>query len=204
MPTLRTIISDLYHQRSNGVVGVGLLGSRSPLETRTLSSFFRVEENATPITVSFDGAPDHMARVTAATPGAANGSCLFFHDEWSTVATLNRARRIVLGGGYSGCLYSVYSTGTGEYKCVHTARPKGPMSDAFVGGIRAYAAEQHWTLVHEVPTVGGVGVGGCVTTFMATRVSYTINPTPVVRTVRLRQNAQGFSVGQDRFETPSA
>jgi len=157
-----------------------------------------------PILVSFDGGPNHLTRLTDAPLGTANGMYLFFEDGWSTVATLNRSQRIVAGGGYSGCLYSVYSTGTGDYKCVHTARPNGPLLDTFVTGIRAYAAEQRWTLVHEVPSIGGVGVGGCVTTSFVTRVSYTINPTPIVHTVRLRENVQGLTVGQTRFMDASA
>lgn len=78
------------------------------------------------------------------------------------------------------------------------------MRDDYVTGLRRYAQDQGWTLVHEVPTVadanGGANVNGCVTTFMMTRVSYTVHPGPKVRTVRLRLNAQGLSVGRDRWQ----
>jgi hypothetical protein len=173
----------------------------------TLSGFCRVKEAATSITLTIDPAPDEFIRVTPAQLALANGFHLAFDEDWSTVATLTRQHRIVVGGGYSGCLYSVYHDGHGNYKCVHTARPAGVRSDAFVVGIRTYARDRRWTLVHEVPTVAdgtsGAGIGGCVTTFLATRVSYTTAPTPIVRTVRLRQDAQGRSVHQDRFETPT-
>lgn len=202
MATIRTIVSDLFHRRSDAVLGTGFIGAAGAKVDRTLSPFYRVEELYSPVAVSINA--DDTVQLQAAAAGAANGQCLFFHDQWSTVAPLTRAQRIVAGGGYSGCLYSVYSLGNGEYRCVHTARPLGTMSDEYVRGVRAYAADQRWTLVHEVPTVGAAQVGGCVTTFLLTRVSYTINPTPLVRTVRLRQNAQGKSVAQDRFEDYSA
>ena len=205
MPTIRTIISDLYNRRSAGLTGAGMLGATGGATIfNTLSQFYRVKMEARPVTVSFGGGPNHLTHFAAAPIGTANGMYLFFADDWSTVATLNRSQRIVAGGGYSGCLYSVYSTGNGDYKCVHTARPNGASRDAYVAGIRAYAADQHWTLVHEVPSTGGVGVNGCVTTSFVTRVSYTIAPTPIVRTVRLRENAQGLTVGQTRFMDASA
>lgn len=204
---VRTMISDLYHNRSRGFRGVGLLGTVAPLQTATLNGMFRVEQQATPITVTVGPGPDNFFNVVNAPLNTANAFYLFFHDAWSTVATITRQHRIAVGGGYSGCLYSVYHAGGGVYKCVHTARPSGTMSDEYVRGIRAYAAAQRWTLIHEVPTISdahsGIGINGCVTTFLATRVSYTVQPNPTVRTVRLRQDSQGRSVGQFRVETPT-
>lgn len=207
MPSVRTIITDLYSNTSKRILGVGTLGTIQRLQCATLSPFFRVVEGAHPIVITAGGAPDFNFNMAASNLGAAKGFYLFFEDSWSTVATLTRPQRIVAGGGYSGCLYSVYDAGGGTYKCVHTARPSGAMSDTFVAGIRGYAAAQGWRLVHEVPTVadanGGAGVNGCVTTFLVTRVSYTVTPKPVVRTVRLRQNAQGYTVRADRWDTPT-
>ncbi len=207
MPSVRTIITDLYTNASKRMLGAGYLGSVQRLQTTTLSEFYRVTEAATPILVTVGDGPDHNFNMASSTLTAGNGFYLFFEDGWSTVATLTRQQRIVAGGGYSGCLYSVYDAGGGVYKCIHTARPNGAMSDAYVAGIRGYAADQRWRLIHEVPTIadahGGAGVNGCVTTFLVTRVSYTVQPKPVVRTVRLRHNVQGYSVGRDRWDTPT-
>lgn len=206
MTSVRTIVSDLYRNRSSRIRGMAAIGSSSAGEYALLSPFYRVKQLASPITMTADGPPDDSFTMTAAPLNAANGFYLFFEDSFSTLATLTRAHRIVAGGGYSGCLYSVYNTGGGVFKCIHTARPSGANADAFVAGIRGYAAACGWTLVHEVPTIndatGGIGINGCVTTFIVTRVSYTINPNPIVRTVRLRQNSQGISVGWDRWNTP--
>jgi len=204
---VRTMISDLFHNRSRGFRGVGLLGTVAPLQTATLNGMFRVKQQATPVTVTDGGGPEHFFNLAAAPLHTANAFYLFFEDAWSTVATLTRQHRIVVGGGYSGCLYSVYHAGAGVYKCIHTARPSGTMSNEYVAGIRAYAAAQRWTLIHEIPTItdatSGVGINGCVTTLLATRVSYTVQPNAVVRSVRLRQDNQGRSVGQHRWETPT-
>jgi hypothetical protein len=205
VPDIRTIVSDLFHNRARRVLGMGTLGAQGPQLVATLSDFYRVTEAATAISTTVGGPPDNSISVVAA-PLNGNGFGLFFQEDWSTVATLTRTHRTVLGGGYSGCLYSVYFAGAGVYKCVHTARPNGATSDAFVAGIRGYAADRGWRLVHEIRTVtdefdGGAGVGGCVTTFFVTRVSYTIAPTPIVRTVRLRQDAQGYSVSRRRWNT---
>lgn len=197
MPSLNTIITDLSNRTSPAVLGTGILGASSKDFEKDLNGFYRVKELGSAVTVGFDG--DGSVRVTKSSKADANGVVLWFEDAFSTVVTLNRQVPIALGGGYSGCLYSVYATGTGEFKCVHTARPGNAMSDDFVKGLRDYARDQRWTLVHEVPTVGAAGVAGCVTTFMVSRADYTVHPAATVRTVRLRQNAQGRSVAQDVF-----
>ena len=207
MPSVPTIINDLYLNQSKSVTGWGMLGTVAPDEQATLSGMFRVTQKAKYTTMAIGAAPDYNATRVAAPKMTANSVYLFFEDDWSTLATLTRSHRIAAGGGYSGCLYSVYNAGGGEFKCIHTARPNGANADLFVTGIRAYAADKRWTLVHEIPTVadalGGAGVNGCVTTFLVTDVNYTSVPNPTVRTVRLRQNAQGRSVGQDKWETPT-
>ena len=201
--TKASMIRDLVQRTARGFRGAGTLGASSSPTDTTLHAFYRVMMCYTPITVTPGDTHFQVSKVTP--PAVADGHYLWFEDGWSTVATLTRNQPIVVGGGYSGCLYSVYHAGAGVYKCVHTARPSGVDSETFVGGLRAYAQDQGWTLVHEVTTVteadNGIGINGCVTTFLATRVDYTINPSPMVRTVRLRQDNLGDSVGQHRYET---
>jgi hypothetical protein len=204
MPTLRTVIRDLYHNEVRGVGGgFNMLGTRVIPEYGTLSGADHVKQYASPAHFSF-GMRDfkYIIDVDPADYPQANGFALFFDDGWSTLATLTRAQRIAGGGGYSGCLYSVYNVGNGQFKCVHTARPNAADPDVYVNQLRNYAHAQHWVLVHEVPTIGGVGVNGCVTTFLMTRISYTLNPVRV-RTVRLRLDRFGFSVGRDRWDDPA-
>lgn len=201
------MISDLYHNRSRGFSGAGYVQAAAAEEQGELSGFCHVTQYATPITLTAGAAPNNYFQMQRAPRVNANAFYLLFEEGKSTLATLTRAHRIVIGGGYSGCLYSVYHTGRGDYKCIHTARPGGPNADTYVQALRLYARDQRWTLIHEVPTVtdgvSGVGINGCVTTFLATRVSYTTNPRPIVRTVRLRQDSQGNSVDRHRWETPT-
>ena len=76
----------------------------------------------------------------------------------------------------------------------------GANVDTYVNALQHYANTQNWVLVHAVPTRDGDQVPGCVTTFCMTRVSYTHAPV-IVRTVRLRLDARGFSVQRRRWVT---
>jgi hypothetical protein len=208
------MVTDLYNKHSRGFRGVlEVEAYGTPDQYKVLSPENCVREWATPITLAVvdvgdqPDQPEYFIKVARAPLNTANGFLLSFEDNYSTIATLTRAHPYVVGGGYSGCLYSVYHDGHSEFKCVHTPRPLTAKLDAYVEGIRAYARDRHWTLVHEVSTIkdahSGPGINGCVTTFMATHVKYIINPRPMVFTVRLRQNAQGVSVGQYRVTTPT-
>lgn len=206
-PDLPTIITDLYNRTSRRILGAGTVGASTIQQQATLSGMYRVQEQATAVMLTKGGGPDNNYSMVASTVLAGNAFCLFFEDQWSTLATVTRDQRVVAGGGYSGCLYSVYDAGGGAYKCIHTARPSGTMADEYVKGLRRYAADKRWTLIHEVPTVadaqGGAGVNGCVTTYLVTRVDYTVVPKPTVSTVRLRHDNQGNSVRADRWDTPT-
>lgn len=204
MPSIRTVVSDLYHNTVRGVGGgFAEMGRRTEKEYGTVSAPHHIERKASPGKFSFNLKNFSLViDVEAADYPAANGFVLFFEEDLSTVATITRTHRIVGGGGYSGCMYSVYNVGNGEFKCFHTARPGGANADTYLNELRNYAAAQNWVLIHEVPTVGLAGVGGCVTTFVLTRVSYTLNPV-VVRTVRLALDRNGMSVRRDRWNTPA-
>lgn len=201
--TLKTVVSDLYHNRAKGVGGgFGELGARAISEEAVISAPHHLKTLAQPAIFSFNMKNfSFVIDVTRSTKPASNGSALFFEDGQSTMATITRAHRIVGGGGYSGCMYSVYKAPGGEFKCVHTARPSGANADKYLNELRTYAGLQGWTLVHEVPTVGLID-GNCTTVFCLTRVSYTINPV-VVRTVRLGLDRTGFSVTRHRWNTPA-
>jgi hypothetical protein len=177
------------------------MGTRSERESAPVSDPDHIVQKASPGKFSF-GLKNFslVIDVEAADYPAANGFVLFFEDAWSTVATITRAHRIVGGGGYSGCMYSVYNAGGGQFKCFHTARPGGVNADTYLNYLRVYAAAQNWQLIHEVPTVGVTAPGQTV--FTLTRVSYTVNPVKV-RTVRLVLNQQGMSVRRDRWNTPA-
>jgi hypothetical protein len=188
---LRKLISDLYHNRSKKMTGMGYIYAGSADEVSTLSGAYRIEQGATYVTLDIDkGHPDQPVTVVRAAKHTANAIVLSFQEDMSILATATRTHRIVVGGGYSGCVYSVYNSGGGEFKCVHTARPfdnvRGVAHDDCVTALRAYAADKRWTLVHEIPTRGdgisGPGINGCVTTAFATRISYNSGVTPIVRT----------------------
>lgn len=206
--TTPTIVRDLYYNTSRGVKGANWAAQtgRAHAQRGTLDAHRCVRELAIPIVVSSNGlGPNHFFDVVSAPLPNANGFCLLFEDDMSTVATLTRAQRIVVSADYSGCLYSVYSVGGGTYKCVHTARPGGHYADAYVQALRAFAQRQNWVLMHEVPTradgVSGAGINGCNGTTIVTRISYSVAPNPEVRTVRLRVDSQGNSVHRARWRT---
>ena len=202
-PTIRTVVSDLYHNRAKGVGGgFGMLATRVISDDRDISTSHHLKTLNEPAKFSY-GMKNFafVIDVDRATKQTANGAALYFQDGHSTMATITRDQRIVAGGGYSGCMYSVYKAAGGEFKCVHTARPSVD-SDKYLDELRAYAKAEGWTLIHEVPTAGLVGTSGCVTVFCLTRVSYTLNPV-LVRTVRLALDRTGMSVARDRWETPA-
>lgn len=204
MPSIRTVVSDLFHNRVRGVGrGFGQLERQNEREWGDISDADHVIRKATPAKFSFGMTNFSMViDCDAADYPQANGFALMFEDAKSTVATITHAHRIVAGGGYSGCLYSVYRTPTGDFKCVHTARPGGANVNTYTTALAHYANTQNWVLVHAVPTAGAAQVAGCVTTFCLTRVSYTMNPV-IVRTVRLRLDRNGFSVRRHRWNTPA-
>jgi hypothetical protein len=204
MADLRRIISDLYHGRSNSMTGAGFIYAGGTHEHTTLSGAYRVEQGATYITVDIDtskpGNPVTMARATKQT---GNGILLSFQEDMTIIATATRQHRIVLGGGYSGCVYSVYSKGNGDFVCAHTARPFNNVTnvalDDCVTAFRSYAADQRWTLVQEIPTradgVSGSGINGCVTTAFATRIHYNSGARPMRHN---RRNRSSSSIIRDQ------
>jgi hypothetical protein len=194
------MISDLYRRRIQGVRKN--LFARGASDARVISANHKMQYATTPVTVAIDGvaAPIFLNAPAAGNPAAANGVYLFFEDGWSTMADLTRACRIAVGGDYAGCLYSVFDVGGGTYKCIHTARPSGVNAEASVALMANYAMQQGWRLVHQVPTKGLVGQNGCDLIYIATRVSYTVAPRPVVRTARVQLNQQSLIVGVDRWE----
>jgi len=211
MPPLHPIARDLHVNRLRGI-------GRRPLDglidvahqSRKLNKFCRVREAAGLVTFSYGDSPDYKLNMDLAgtydVPDyrTAHGFYLYYAPGWSTVATLTRAHCAVAAGGFSGCLYSVYKAGNGEYKCVHTDRPGNEYSEAFVKGIHSYAERMRWQLLYEVPTAGLQGVNGCTAVWFVSQVDYTIQPEPIVWTVRLQLDKANLSVARDIYPQVSA
>ena len=201
---IRTIVADLYTNAAHSVYGLPAT-TESFDENATLDAERKIKERATRVTISIKENKFWVAKPDA--EHKQHGFVLGFEDKFTTVATLSRGfGRICVSPDYSGCLFSVYEH-NGTYKCCHTARGLGD-KDVHVHALREYAANQHWDLVHEVPTINdnlnganGIEVNGCKATLVVTRISYNINP-PVVRTVRLRMNSQYLSIHRVRWTTP--
>lgn len=202
MPEVRTVVSDLYHRRIQGIRKN--LFARGATHATVISLDYKIQYANTPVSVALDGnAPSIFLNAPpTADGGVSNGKYLFFEDGWSTVSDLTRTHRIVVGGDYAGCLYTVFDAGGGTYKCIHTARPGGKNVETAVTLMAKYAMTQGWRLVHQVPTKGLVGANGCDLVYIVTRVSYTVAPKPVVRTARVQLNQQSMIVGCDRFQDP--
>jgi hypothetical protein len=72
--TIRTVIRDLYRNRSRGFRGTGMLAAGGgPVEDGTRSGFLRVRQAASPIVLTVDGAPEEFIRVARAPMIDANG-----------------------------------------------------------------------------------------------------------------------------------
>lgn len=196
-----TMISDLQHRRLKGIRGVlnGIPYSNQ------INTQHRIKLATTSIKVTKGSPPNSYLTFSETSLADADGFHLGYDEGWSTVATITRSHQVVISENFSGCLYSVYHTGKGEYKCFHTSRPAGSDSDLYVKILRDYARGHRWTLIHEIPTIAdgrsGVGINGCTQTTVATRVKYTVSPRPQVHTIRVRLNSQNRSVHQHRWIT---
>jgi hypothetical protein len=195
------MISDLHHRRLIGIRGVlGGIAYNNQINTQ-----HRIKLNTTLIKVSAGALPNNYLTFAEGNKENSDGYHLGYDEGWSTVATITRSHTIVISENFSGCLYSVYHTGNGDYKCFHTSRPAGADSDLYVKILRDYARGHRWTLIHEIPTAAdgrsGVGINGCTQTTVATHVKYTVAPRPQVHTIRVRLNSQNRSVHQHRWIT---
>ena len=207
MPTIRTMVADLYNNLATSVRGGGAVGARGWDEDAVVSANSHINRKGSLVKVTIDGANPAWFRVDKTGPGTGrNGWVLGYEVNKTTIVTLTHNRNICVSGDYSGCLFSVYER-NGHYRCCHTSRALGD-GDVYVNALRQYAANHNWTLVHEVPTrndnlngANGTQINGCQGTLVVTRISYTINPN-VVRTVRLRMNSQYLSVHRTRWVTP--
>lgn len=122
-----------------------------------------------------------------------NGNYLHFKDNCSTIANMDVNRRLVVSGNFSGCMYKIYNTGNGAFKCAHIARPAGAGANSLVQLMDIYAGQQHWPTVRAVPTAGLIGVNNCAEVII---VSYLIT-NKRIETVRLQVNNQGLTVAVD-------
>lgn len=206
--TIRTIVSDLHHNRATSVRGCGTVEATAYQKQAVVSARSHIEQRSSAVKVTVDGANAAWFRVDKTAPGTGrNGYQLGFEVDKTTIAILSRRRNICISPGYSGCLFSVYER-NGEYMCCHTSRALGD-GDRYVNELRQYAQRHHWTPVQEVPTrtdhlngiQNGSNINGCVATMIVCRISYTINPN-IVRTVRLRMNNQFLSIHRARWVTP--
>jgi hypothetical protein len=210
MPQLQSIVRDLCVNRSAGIGRRPHGNFEIAQESRTLNEFCRVRQAASAARFSYGDVPDNRLNVDLAdnimdlAPNlfeyrTANGFYLYYIEGWSTVATLSRARFTVAAPDFSGCLYSVYNAGNGEYVCVHTSRPNNEYREAFVTGIRSYAGRMRWKLLYELPTAGLIGKNGCTSVCFVSQVDYTVEPEPVVWTARLQLDQRGLSVARDSW-----
>jgi hypothetical protein len=206
---------------AGAVTGFGIDPATNPPAVwtqRDWSDANHIKEYSQDVTVN---APAVAGRVTFTSPAPANlhdrsrGRWLYYDANWTTFATANRDCKIVAGRHYRGCLYSVYHTGNGNFVCTHTSRSlpsTDPLAtgDALLGvnhwvvGLKRYALDRNWDLVHEIPTAGAAnGVAGVDNIGFVTRIMYNLNPVEV-RTVRVLFNNMGlFIVGHHhRVDTP--
>ncbi len=209
MPSVRTVVSDIYHRNVNGF---GIAPANEPIGI-TLSDREHIEEMSDPTILGFGAGVVPRLTFAPVGPGVvANAKVLHYKDHWSTTATANRDCRIVVSRDYRGCLYSVYYTGKGNFVCVHTSRPLSAPTDRadirvgvdhYVVLLLRYALDRDWKLVHQVPTAGVAaqqGLQGINGFGFVTRIHSNINPVEV-RTVRVAYDAQSLFLARDRFYT---
>ncbi len=194
MPAIETLVADI----NNGAIqAVGIEpqgGGRNG--SSTISATCLVEHNFMHTRISLGAAPQHrMMMANALDSLSFNASYLFFEDSRATVATMDVNRRIVISGGYGGCLYQVYNLGNGVFKCCHIARPAGVGAEANVNLMNNYARQAGWTLLQTVPTVGLIGNNNCQQVMTVSQIT----PNRRIETVRIQVGVMGVIVGTTAY-----
>jgi hypothetical protein len=170
MPSIATLVADLD---SGSIVGLGQMPDTSwtTVESeKRISDTCRVRNMYADVTLSISGT--NRLTFAQATPGGGNGTYLYFCDDWATVTTLDQNHPVAVSGNFSGCLWKVFRTPTNNvFKCSHISRPGGIDNNAIVSLItNGYGVTHRWTTVHEVPSLGYIGVNGCTGVVMASQL----------------------------------
>ncbi len=201
MPDMGKLISNLHHRRIGGLGD--RCGGGNAMQEAVISEPHRLIFGYSPISTELGTTvpPRLNCRYNNA-PGA-NGKYIHYAEGWSYAADLDRNARTVASGDYLGCQYSVFKLPGGVYRCVHTSRPLNPDTDrgddTYVVMLATYARRRDWQVVHTFHTAGLRAISGCSGVFTVTRVSYTVVPEPVVRTVRLELDGMGRIIRSTRF-----
>ena len=187
MPSIATLVDDFH---AGTVVGVGAMPPNLNAQDSTISGTCRVKNNYVNMVAALSGT--NRLGCTSSNGQNTNGNYLFFEDDWSTVAEMDATHPLVVSGKFSGCLWKVFRSGVGQYKCVHIARPGGAESDALVDLITQGTAVQHqWVEIQAIPTTGMIQPGVTNEVFI---VSQYLPATGRIKSVALAVNNQGLVV----------
>jgi hypothetical protein len=196
MPSIATLVDDFH---AGTVVGVAAMPPNLNSQDTTISGTCRVKYNYVNVVAALSGT--NRLSCTSTSGNNANGNYLFFEDDWSTVADMDAAHPIVVSGKFSGCMWKVYRTGVGQYKCVHIARPGGTESDALVNLISQGTAVQHsWLEVQSIATAGMIQPGLTNEVFL---VSQYLPGTNRIKSVALAVSNQGLVVNHVYQDDPA-
>jgi hypothetical protein len=205
VPSLSTLIQDLENRTIQKILFPPDGATRGGLANiSVISKGAHIQYDETPILCNFgtkDGGTVLTLQVDASFGRLeANGLLLGLEVDWTTIADVTRVKRLIIGRGYAGCLYTVFDVGGGTFRCAHTSREGGKSPEATADKLLVHARGQRWRVVHQVETRGLIGNDkGCTQVYILTRVDYTINPRPRVQTVRLQIGSSGAIVHSDVY-----
>ncbi|KAA6458634.1 hypothetical protein DYQ86_18935 [Acidobacteria bacterium AB60] len=195
MPSIATLVDDFH---AGTVVGVGAMPDSTAAVDNDISGTCRVKYKYADSAMALSG----TNRLSCApAPAGANGRYLFFQDDWTTAADMDATHPIVVSGKFSGCMWKVYRTGVGQYKCLHIARPGGAESDLLVQLVTQGTAVQHkWVEVQSIGTAGMIQPGVTNEVFL---VSQFVPGTSRIKSVALAVNNQGMVVNHVYRDDPA-
>ena len=127
---------------------------RKPVSGLPIPGHDTVFYNQLPIYVTTFGG---LLSCQNAQAGGGNGAFLYGEDDRITLADLNTNSQIVVSNNYSGCIFKVFRTGSGNFVCMHiynSRRQTDLMRDA-----DRYVEAQGGT---EVATIGSANISGTV------------------------------------------
>jgi hypothetical protein len=188
MPSIATLVDDFH---AGTVVGVGGMPDSNTAVENEISGTCRVKHKYSDAAVTLSGT-NRLTCAPAPNGAQVNGRYLFFQDDWTTAVDMDATHPIIVSGKFSGCMWKVFRTGVGQYKCVHIARPGGAGSDALVNLVSQGTAVQHqWVEVQTIPTAGMIQPGVTNEVFL---VGQYFPGTGRIKSVALAVNSQGLVV----------
>jgi hypothetical protein len=195
MPSIKTLVADLADRNARPIIGIAQKPqATSNNKTTTISDSLFVKYRSANMIASITPGK-RLSCVAAGTASVFNGIYVNYAVNWSTIGDMDSNRLIVASGNFSGCLWNIYRSAAGVFKCAHIYRSDGIGADANANLMADYAKQAGWTELQSVPSAGCIGPNGSTEVLMVSQLF----PNQRIDTVRVQVNSQGLIVGSQLF-----